>query len=118
MSSRLFAQDVKFFQRFATIAGVYKGPIDGKWSRAVDDAEDALLTKYDAIKTELGAFDARSEKNIATLLPQAQRKARELLKALAGRPLDYKILSGTRTYSEQDALFAKGRTAPPPVVTN
>jgi peptidoglycan L-alanyl-D-glutamate endopeptidase CwlK len=29
-----------------------------------------------------------------------------------------RIISGTRSYAEQDALFAKGRTEPGPIVTN
>jgi peptidoglycan L-alanyl-D-glutamate endopeptidase CwlK len=29
-----------------------------------------------------------------------------------------KLISGLRTYEEQNALFAKGRTAPGPIVTN
>ena len=42
-----------------------------------------------------------------TLLPAAQIKAREFKSSVAGEPLTYRILSGTRTYAEQNALFNK-----------
>lgn len=67
-------------------------------------------------------FDERSERNIATLLPAAQAKAREFLagaiRILEPHGLQVRIIAGTRTFSEQDALYAKGRTAPGPKVTN
>lgn len=68
------------------------------------------------------SLDERSEKNIATLLPMAQAKAREFM-ALAvplmeQRGAVVKIICGTRTYAEQDALFAQGRTKPGKIVTN
>lgn len=68
------------------------------------------------------AFDDRTERNIATLHPRAQERAREFMRAavpiMAQRGADVRIISGTRTYAEQDALYARGRTAPGPVVTN
>lgn len=67
-------------------------------------------------------FDDRTEKNIATLLPAAQKAARLFMAAvrgaMIGTGLEVKIISGTRTYAEQNALYAKGRTAPGPRVTN
>lgn len=67
-------------------------------------------------------FDERTERNIATLHPVAQKKAREFMQAavpiMKQRGVDIRIISGTRTYAEQDALYAKGRTAPGPKVTN
>lgn len=62
--------------------------------------------------------DARSEKVIATLLPEVRPIARMLVQKAAQAGVRIKILSGLRTYAEQDALFAKGRTAPGPKVTN
>jgi len=63
-------------------------------------------------------IDPRSAANIATLSPEAQAKAREwLLKCLAAG-INVKIITGTRTYQEQAALYSKGRTAPGPKVTN
>jgi peptidoglycan LD-endopeptidase CwlK len=118
MSAPLFGDEVLYLQRFLKCCGLYTGPLDAEFSAEVGDAEDALAANYEAIKQELGSFDARSEARIMTLQPNAQRKVREFLAAAQALPFTYKILSGTRTYSEQDELFAKGRTAPGPRVTN
>jgi len=62
--------------------------------------------------------DARSEKVIATLLPEVQPMARALVQKAAAAGISIRIISGLRTYAEQDALYAQGRTAPGNVVTN
>jgi hypothetical protein len=67
-------------------------------------------------------FEERSETNLATLRPKAQPHFRALLRALKTyaleKGLEVKIISANRTWAEQDALFAKGRTKPGPKVTN
>lgn len=64
----------------------------------------------------------RTEANLATLTPTTAAVARKFLsaalKALEPQGLTARIISGLRTYAEQDALYAKGRTAPGPKVTN
>ena len=62
--------------------------------------------------------DERSERNIATLLPQVQPLARALIESAAAIGIAIKIISGTRTYEEQNALYEQGRTTPGRVVTN
>ena len=62
--------------------------------------------------------DDRSEKAIATLLPQVQPYARALVKKAAQHGITIKVIAGTRTYEEQDELFAQGRTKPGRIVTN
>jgi peptidoglycan L-alanyl-D-glutamate endopeptidase CwlK len=66
-------------------------------------------------------FDERTEKNLATLLPKAAAVARVFLQAVAeyleGTGVVAKVISGTRTYAEQNALYAQGRTAPGRIVT-
>jgi peptidoglycan L-alanyl-D-glutamate endopeptidase CwlK len=64
--------------------------------------------------------DARSEANIVTLLPAVRGIARGFLFRLNAElmPFTAKIISGTRTYEEQDALYAEGRTKPGAIVTN
>jgi peptidoglycan L-alanyl-D-glutamate endopeptidase CwlK len=104
MSATLFKTDVLFLQRILSSCGFYAGSLDGQWSAAVDDAEAAFLAESANIKAQLGDFDPRTENNIMNLIPAAQRKAREFMNAVKGAPLTYKILSGTRTYAEQDAL--------------
>lgn len=64
------------------------------------------------------AVDARSEKNIATLLPEVQPMARALVQKAALNGIRIKVISGLRTYAEQDELYAQGRTKPGPKVTN
>ena len=65
-----------------------------------------------------GSIDPRSAGNIATLRPDAQAKAREWLRKCLEAGINVKIITGTRTYQEQDRLYAQGRTAPGPKVTN
>lgn len=62
--------------------------------------------------------DARSESVIATLHPQVRPAARALVLKAAAAGITIKVISGLRTYAEQDALYAKGRTKPGPKVTN
>lgn len=66
----------------------------------------------------IDAVDKRSEKSIATLLPEVRPIARALVHTAASTGIRIKIISGLRTYAEQDALFAKGRTRPGRRVTN
>lgn len=70
------------------------------------------------------SVDLRSEQNIATLLPDVQRTARAFLRAVNNTlrikftsPVTVRMINGTRTRAEQDALYAHGRTAPGPIVT-
>lgn len=63
-------------------------------------------------------IDPRSAANIATLRLDAQTNAREWLLKCLEAGINVKIISGSRTYQEQAALYAKGRTAPGPKVTN
>ena len=63
-------------------------------------------------------IDPRSAASIATLRPDAQAKAREWLLKCLEAGINVKIITGTRTYQEQAELYAKGRTAPGPKVTN
>lgn len=62
--------------------------------------------------------DPRSEKVIATLLPEVQPIARALVQKAAQSGIQIKIISGLRTYAEQNELYARGRTQPGPKVTN
>ena len=63
------------------------------------------------------ALDERSERAAATLDPQTADLARRHVLELRKLGLVFKITSAKRTQAEQDALYAKGRTAPGPVVT-
>jgi peptidoglycan L-alanyl-D-glutamate endopeptidase CwlK len=67
-------------------------------------------------------FSDRTEKNLDTLEPYAEKKFRELLLAIeADSAFDgytVEIISGSRTYAEQNELFAQGRTKPGKIVTH
>ena len=60
----------------------------------------------------------RSEGVIATLLPSVRPYARALFHKAASQGMTIEVISGLRTYAEQDALYARGRTAPGAKVTN
>ena len=62
-------------------------------------------------------IDIRSEKNIETLHPKVRPLARKLLEEAQEQGISVKIISGHRTYAEQDELYAQGRTKPGPIVT-
>ena len=113
MSARLFKEDILFLQRILAVSGFYKKSLNGKWSSDLDAAEQAFLAKYEEIKAKAGEFDSRTETCITSLIPAAQIKAREFMNAVKGQTLTYRIISGTRTYAEQNVLFAKR-----PKVTN
>jgi peptidoglycan LD-endopeptidase CwlK len=63
------------------------------------------------------AVDERSERNIKTLKPEVQPLARSLIEQAKALGINAKVISGYRSYEEQDALYAQGRTAPGPKVT-
>jgi len=62
--------------------------------------------------------DPRSERNLATLEPVTARLVRELVRRLQSEGLNFKVTSGTRTWSEQTRLYAQGRTTSGDKVTN
>ena len=57
MSSRLFIDDILFYQRLLSVAGIYSGRRDGRWSAAVDAADQAFVAEFDRIAAQLGTFD-------------------------------------------------------------
>lgn len=62
--------------------------------------------------------DDRSERVIATLLPEVQSYARALITKAGSNGITIKVISGLRTYDEQNELYAQGRTEPGSIVTN
>jgi len=64
-------------------------------------------------------LDRRTENSLGTLAEPVQKMARSLLyHARSDLGLDVRVIQGTRTYAEQDALYAQGRTTPGSRVTN
>ena len=62
--------------------------------------------------------DSRSEGNIKTLHARVRPFARGLIEKAASQGIIIKVTSGTRSFAEQDELFARGRTKPGKKVTN
>lgn len=82
---------------------------------------ERIVEKREAVPAHsvvIAGVDSRSEKVIATLLPQVQPMARALVQKAASVGITIKVISGLRTYAEQDALYAQGRTTPGDIVTN
>ena len=119
MSYQLLKQDVLFYQRFLKSAGFYDGGLDGQWGPITNKADADFVAQSNAISQQSGTFDSVSESNIITLIPKAQIKARKFLKITKDNNLDIRILSGTRTYEEQDNLYQHGRNgSTQPIITN
>jgi peptidoglycan LD-endopeptidase CwlK len=80
------------------------------YNRIVPNAQPLTATS--------GKVDDRSEKVIATLLPEVQPYARALVTKAGADGITIKVISGLRTYDEQNDLYAQGRTKPGRIVTN
>ena len=124
------AECVKEAMRQLKSLGLYKGVVDGipgpLFQNAMKNWNAANPPQVDTPPPALpptGLVDARSAGIIATLLPQVQQPFRDLLVAInaefakRGKPWKWKWISGLRDKEEQNALYAKGRTAPGPRVT-
>ncbi len=119
MSAPLFPDDILFLQRFLSCCGLYAGALDGNYGAKTAAAEQAFDGEADRIATKHGTFDPRSETNLRSLQIKAQPLARQSLAALLAAGVATKILSGTRTYAQQDALYRQGRNSNPGnIVTN
>jgi peptidoglycan L-alanyl-D-glutamate endopeptidase CwlK len=96
--------------------------VDGKAGPQTWGAIYARLVdkKIDQMKPAeaVSPVDDRSEKVIATLLPQVRPIARALVQKAAAAGISIRVISGLRSYEEQAALYAQGRTAPGKKVTN
>lgn len=118
MSHPLFQHDVLFFQRLLAAEGLYRHALDGLWGRHTEAAALAFETQANEIRAEFGEVDRRSEQMIRGLSLRTQREARAFMRRLSDHPLTVRIISGTRSYDEQNQLFRQGRFGNPgPIVT-
>jgi peptidoglycan L-alanyl-D-glutamate endopeptidase CwlK len=62
-------------------------------------------------------LDERSERCIASLHPQVQPLARSLIQIAAEHGVEIRVISGNRSYEEQNVLFSQGRTTAGKIVT-
>jgi len=119
MSYQLFSDDIVFLQRLLKSESLYTDKIDGIWGPNTDKAVTQFEAQSKAIAEQIMSFDSRSERNIQTLNLKAQSAARLFLKAVLSAGISARIISGTRTYAEQDHLYGIGRNGNPGhVVTN
>lgn len=139
MSAQLTRADLLFEQRLLACSGFYTGKLDGLYGPKTRQAEQEAERAYFDLRSNLGALDPRSETLLRGLQIGAQRVLRAWLVSVqapeprtvaqaaaagSGRasaaPAGYtvRIISGTRSYAEQDRLYAQGRTAPGRKVTN
>ena len=113
MSYVLFGDDVVFYQRLLKIQGLYRGRLDGIWGKKTEKASSLFERETDRIMDLYGYFDSRTESHIYGLTLRAQVLAREFMTRLIDAGFNAKIISGTRTYEEQNRLFRQGRYGNP-----
>lgn len=113
MNYELFGNDVLFFQRLLKSDGFYVGKLDGLWGPLTESASNAFRSEYEALREELGEFDRRTEKHISTLSTRAQKEARHFMRRALSQGVNVKIISGTRTYEDQNKLYRQGRYGSP-----
>lgn len=119
MSDRLSRADVLFTQRLLRLQGLYDGALDGIWGPRTQAASNEFDRRAHALREAYGVFDARSERHILGLTLDTQAQARQFLQRVRVLPMQVRLISGTRRYAEQDALFRQGRYGNPgPIVTN
>lgn len=97
--------------------------VDGKagpqtWTAIYRRIVDRTAPLDSALAEPGDRTSARSEKHIATLHAQVQPYARALWFKAREHGMSIQIISATRSYAEQDALYAQGRSRPGHVVTN
>lgn len=109
MSLIFTKDDILYTQRFLMASGYYLGRLDGIWGPKTDGATDRFDKDSAAIQKKYGILDSRSERCIITLQPIAQIEARQFMKRITDAGLVARIISGTRTYAEQERLFRQGR---------
>lgn len=115
-----FIEDIKAVQR---AVGAEPDGIFGPVTAAATLAELRKLTTGDMggdLSDEV--LDFRSEENLKTLDAKAQDVFRDFLlraKATAATfGCEYVMISGHRSWEEQDVLYARGRTVPGDKITN
>ena len=59
-------------------------------------------------------MDASSEKLLAQVNPTLAQKVRNVATQMSAQGVELRVVQGLRTKEQQDALYAQGRTAPPP----
>ena len=86
---------------------------------AVAKAESSFeIERAIPVETDDPMFDERTNKMLNSLHPEVKRLAHRHIYQLKRLGIDARIISGNRTYKEQDYIYAQGRTRPGKIVTN
>jgi flagellum-specific peptidoglycan hydrolase FlgJ len=92
------------------------------WVRGVTDFQNQIRKGGGTQKVSAAGIDSASAKQIASLEPQVQRRAQNFMglakKWAAENGYEVKITEGYRSPERQNELYAQGRGAPGPIVTN
>jgi peptidoglycan LD-endopeptidase CwlK len=108
-----YHSDPLFWQRCLGSAGFYHGSLDGQFGQESEAAAKAFEARSAEIARNTTVFDTRTESIIQTLQRVAQLKARvflrEVIAKLPANGLVFKVISGTRTYEEQNRLSTQYR---------
>ena len=112
---------MKIEELISAVQSVLSVDVDGKagpetWGAIYERIVSPTLNATPSAP-DIAPVDPRSEKVIATLLPEVQPIARALVQKAALSGIRIKVISGFRTYAEQDALYAQGRTTTGSIVT-
>lgn len=91
------------------MAIVFTKPKDQSVMSYIKTIKDKVVNKV---------LDYVSEQRIQTLHPQVQDKARQFLIEAEKQGIKLRVTDATRTYQQQTAEYAKGRTAGGSIVTN
>lgn len=94
-----------------TWGAIHLAVVDAKPPSEIKKLDTATLTG------DGKTADSRSESNIATLDFRVRPFARALIEKAASQGIVIKVISGMRSFAEQDALYAQGRTKPGKIVT-
>lgn len=78
----------------------------------------AELVRASLRAREIPRMDAASEARLARVNPQLANRIRLMAAELKKQGITIMAVSGLRTFAEQDALYAQGRTKPGSIVTN
>jgi peptidoglycan L-alanyl-D-glutamate endopeptidase CwlK len=87
--------------------------IDGDWGPKTDQAVDDFEGAFAEIALRLGTFHPRTEAALHTLHPKVQELMRLTLTKIGEAGINARVISGTRTYAEQNKLFRQGRFGNP-----
>lgn len=96
------------------------GPLFRRLGATAATAQQQQWTEAAQVADGLASLpvsDPRSRRVLLGLRPEAAALATTLIQEARTAGFDVRLLSGLRTIEEQEALFARGRSAPGPIVT-